>query len=61
MGAVKRDGSMKNETMNYAALFLLFVTLGITTDRLVLWLCLGVVAVGGEALLAARRKKKTNQ
>lgn len=52
---------MKNETINYAALFLLFVTLGITTDRLALWLCLGVMAVGGEALIAARRKKKTNQ
>ena len=58
---MKRNGLMKNKTMNYGALFLLFVTLGITTDRLVLWLCLGAVAVGGEALLAARRKKKTNQ
>jgi hypothetical protein len=52
---------MKNKTMNNGALFLLFVTVGITTGRLVLWLCFGAVAVGGEALLAARRKKNTNQ
>ncbi len=58
---MKRNGLMKNKTMNNVALFLLFVTVGITTGRLVLWLCFGAVAVGGEALLAARRKKNTNQ
>ena len=58
---MKRNGLMKNKTMNNGALFLLFVMVGITTGRLVLWLCLGAEAVGGEALLAARRKKNTNQ
>ena len=42
---MKRNGLMKNKTMNNGALFLLFVTVGITTGRLVLWLCLGAVAV----------------